>query len=615
MPADVLTIEAPAPRPTVPDAMPEPGRPRTHVVYSPALDGLRALAIAAVLLYHGGVTWMPGGFLGVDIFFVLSGYLITGLLLAEHAATGGIDLKAFWLRRARRLLPAAFLAILLCLLLAAVFFPADLARTRGDGIASLLYVNNWHQVVANHSYFAAFGRPSLLAHLWSLAVEEQFYLLWPILLGGGLVLFGRARSLALTAALALLSTGFMAFLYHPGSDPSRVYYGTDTRAFELLAGAMLAFAWPLGRLRSEPARSARTVLDATALLALAAVLVALTSWHDYDRALYQGGMGGLALVTVVLIAAIVHPVCRVGRGFGAAPLRWIGQRSYGIYLYHWPIMVLSRPGTDIAASRWIVVPAQIALTVVVAAVSYRYLERPVRTGELPRRLKARWVLRPRGQRRALGGAAAVTLIGALVLVAARPTPPTAGAHLKSTHTLAAVRSLPATARGRLLGYQLPAGPPRSYSGPTLAIGASVMLSAANALHHRLGRGTIVDAAVGRQIEDVISRLRAYRDAGRLPERVIVQVGENGPLYSSDLARLRAVLQGVPRVVLINVRVPRSWEEESNQALDQLSARWPAAALADWHDASAGPGLTWDGAHPKPAGARVYARLAAQALGR
>ncbi|HEY8582932.1 MAG TPA: acyltransferase, partial [Capillimicrobium sp.] len=322
--------------------------------YMPGLDGLRAIAVGAVVLYHAGATWMPGGFLGVDIFFALSGYLITSLLLVEVARNGRVDLKRFWLGRARRLLPAAVLVIALSLLVVALFVPSQLAEARGDAIASLLYVNNWHQILADRSYFEAFGRPSLFQHLWSLAVEEQFYLLWPLLLGFFLTRLGRQRTLWAMLAMTILSLLLMAILYDPDVDPSRVYYGTDTRVAQLLFGAILAFGWPPGRLTGQTGRGASTVLDAIGLAALALLLWAMLGWEDYDRFVYQGGLGVVALATVAIIAALVHPASRIGKVFGVAPLRWVGQRSYGIYLFHWPVMALSRPGVDIHANHTLI---------------------------------------------------------------------------------------------------------------------------------------------------------------------------------------------------------------------------------------------------------------------
>jgi peptidoglycan/LPS O-acetylase OafA/YrhL len=566
--------------------------------HAPALDGLRAFAVAGVLLYHGGVAWMPGGFLGVDVFFVLSGYLITSLLLAEWMSTRRIDLKRFWLRRARRLLPAAVLVILVALLVVAVFLPGDAARMRGDALASLLYVNNWNAILADHSYFSAFERPSLLQHLWSLAVEEQFYLLWPIALGGGLVLLGRARLAAVIVALALVSATLMAWLYEPGHDPTRVYFGTDTHALPLLAGALLAFAWPLGRMGEPPARSARVVIDAVAAVSLAGLVVAMIRWHDYDPGLYPGGIALAALLSAALIAAVVHPSCRVGRGLGWGPLRWIGDRSYGIYLWHWPVMALTRPDLDVPWSRWVLVPTQIALTVALAAASYRWLEMPVRTGELQQRVKGWMARRPPRGRLAVAGATAATCVAAVVWIAALPAPSSPARPPLPPASLAAAQSRPAESA--------PSAP--------LAVGASVMLAAAPELHRRLGRDAVVDAAIARQPRDLLARLEAYRRAGALPGRVAVQLGENGPVWSSDIRRLREALRGVPRVVLVNVRVPRSWESQVNETLAEAVAGWPEAVLADWHEASRAAGLLYgDGTHPDPKGQRLYSRLVARAF--
>jgi peptidoglycan/LPS O-acetylase OafA/YrhL len=573
-----------------------PGR-LPHV---PALDGLRAFAVAGVLLYHAGVAWMPGGFLGVDVFFVLSGYLITSLLLAEWTASRKIDLKRFWLRRARRLLPAAMLVIVVSLLVVAVFLPGDAARMRGDALASLLYVNNWHAIVADHSYFAAFERPSPLQHLWSLAVEEQFYVLWPIVIGAGLVLLGRARLAGVIAALALASALLIAWIYEPGHDPTRVYFGTDTHALPLLAGALLAFGRPLGRVATSPARNPRVVIDAVAAVSLAGLLLAMTRWHDYDPGLYPGGIALAALLSAALIAAVVHPASFVGRGLGRAPLPWIGDRSYGIYLWHWPVMALTRPELDVAWSRWVLVPAQILVTVALAAASYRWLEMPVRTGELQRRLKGWMDRRPPRGRLAVAGAGAATGAAALAWIAALPAP--------SSPARAALPSASVAADHR----------PAAAVGETapLAVGASVMLAAAPELRRRLGKDAVVDAAIARQPADLIARLKDYRKADALPGRVVVHLGENGPVWAADIRRLREALRGVPRVVLVNVRVPRSWESQVNEALAEAVSDWPGAVLADWHGASRAAGLLYgDGTHPHATGRRVYARLVARAVGR
>jgi peptidoglycan/LPS O-acetylase OafA/YrhL len=562
--------------------------------YVAALDGVRALAVAGVVLYHAGVAWMPGGYLGVDVFFVLSGFLITSLLLTEHRSAGRIDLRRFWVRRARRLLPAAFLVIGVSVLAVALIAPGDLARTRADAVASFVYANNWYQLLADHSYFEAFERPSLLRHLWSLAVEEQFYLLWPLALGVCLGRLGSRRTVWITLAAAVGSAVLMAVLV--ARDPTRVYYGTDTHASGLLVGALLAFAWPLGRMQAPARRSARVVLDAGAGLALVALVAAMTTWTDYDNGVYRGGLAAVAIVTAVLVAGVTHPATYAGRWLGTAPLVWIGKRSYGIYLWHWPVMALTRPGVDLSWPRPLLVLAQVALTVALAAASYRWVEQPFRRGVAQRAVRG-WLDRraPRG-RLAYVSATVVAVVIAGVWVAAR-----------DPHVQAATPRLePASSAARSAPEARPA-----HEGRPLAVGASVMLAARPALE----RDMMVDAAVGRQTPDILRRLERYRRAAKLPSRVIVQLGENGPVTDDDMTDLRETLAGVRRVVLVNVHVPRSWGAEVNRVLERAVESWPAARLADWHQASDGADLLYpDSTHPTRAGQRVYARLVARALG-
>ncbi|MET0684856.1 MAG: acyltransferase family protein [Solirubrobacteraceae bacterium] len=586
-----------------------PVRTERALPFAPALDGLRAIAVIAVLLYHGGVAWMPGGFLGVDLFFCLSGYLITSLLLAELRGKGRIDLKAFWLRRARRLLPAAFVVIAVATAAAAILVPGDLAQTRGDAVASFFYVDNWHQLFVGQSYFAAFERPSLLRHMWSLSIEEQFYVLWPLALGFGIARFGRRQTALAAFGAALLSAALMALLFTSGSDPSRVYYGTDTHAVGLLLGATLAFLWPLGHFASPRRPSALAVLDVTAGVALAAVLLAMVTWHDYDALVYRGGIALFSLTAVVLIAAVVHPAGRAAHLLGIAPLRWIGARSYGIYLWHWPVMALTRPGIDVQWPLPLLLAFQIGLTVALAAVSYRWLEQPFRTGVAQRQIRA--VLDARAPRQRLAIVSALTAggVAAVVAVAAANVGPGTSPPLPERSTAAA--ALPSAGeQAPAAGAEQPttAAPPPK--GPTLAVGASVMLGAAP----ELGKQAVVDAEIGRQATDIIGRLQAYRDAGQLPNRVVVQIGENGPVTKSEMAELKRVLKGVDRVVLVNVRVPRSWGDSVNEDLEQAVARWPEARLADWYDASDKRDLLYDDAtHPRPEGQKVYARIVRQAL--
>ena len=364
--------------------------------YMPGLDGLRAIAVLAVIAYHLNSEWVPGGLLGVGVFFTLSGYLITDLLLGQREATGRLQLGDFWLRRARRLLPALFLMLGVVVAWVTLLDRSQLSSLRGDVLAAAAYVSNWWNIVREASYFARFGPPPPLDHLWSLAVEEQFYLIWPWLLLLGLRFVpGRYRLAGLTLAGAALSAAAMALIYQPGVDPTRVYEGTDTRACGLLVGAALAMVWPSRKLRADAiGLRGRLGLDGVGVLGLVVIALLILRTSEYSPFLYKGGIVLLSVATVLVVAALVHPASWLGVAVGWTPLRWLGVRSYGIYLWHYPIIVLTAPGLQERASLSLEA-LQVVATIVVAALSWRFFEEPIRRGAIGRiwaqaRFKVRW---------------------------------------------------------------------------------------------------------------------------------------------------------------------------------------------------------------------------------
>jgi peptidoglycan/LPS O-acetylase OafA/YrhL len=399
----------------------------------PALDGLRGVAVAGVLLFHAG--HLVGGYLGVDLFFVLSGFLITSLLLSERIRTGRVGLSAFWSRRARRLLPALLAVLAAVAVYAAVWAaPTELAGIRADALATLGYVANWHTIAAGHSYWDLFRSPSPLEHTWSLAIEEQFYLVWPLVVLA-MVAIGRrkpARAVLFGASgLAVLSLVRMLLLYAPGGDPQRVYLGTDTRAAALLLGAALG---ALITERGHPRRRAtRVALEVAGLAGAAGLAWAWITVDGQSDGLYQGGLFLCGLAAVAVLAAASAPEAGVlSRALSFAPLRALGVVSYGVYLWHWPVyLVLNRDRVGVGG--WPLVIVRIAVSLAFAVVSWLALERPIRYGALP------------GWRVAAAApAAAVMLVVAVVLTTAGGHQPAlAAASASSTRTKGARAVIPA----------------------------------------------------------------------------------------------------------------------------------------------------------------------------
>jgi len=660
----VASGDPPRPRSDRTGTEPAPADHGVKLSYLPSLDGLRAVAVMAVLIYHAEVGWLSGGYLGVEVFFVISGYLITSLLMAEHRRTGAISLRSFWGRRARRLLPALYLLLVVVSAWWLVFARDEAHQIRGDVLAALTYVTNWWLVFSKQSYFAQAGRPSPFRHLWSLAVEEQFYLLWPLIFVGVMKLVGGRRRPVLAGILAAagLSAVLMHLLYNPAADPSRPYYGTDTRASGLLLGAALAFLLPPWRIKAKTGHRAPLVIDGVGVLAMAGLAWFFVRVNEFDPFVYQQGFVLLDLLTVVVIVVVVHPAGVVWRWLlSLKPVVWVGQRSYGIYLWHWPVFVLTRPHLDIGLTGMPLLALRMTITIGLAELSYRFLEQPVRHGAV-----SRWVADVRAARvestaERIGrpGRTAAT-VGAVLLVVgavavgltlaptAQPKPP-AGFGDSSAREAGTIppptspglrTTLPATSAPTVppttlpkkkVGTTLPPGsstpstPPASTAPPTTApvavagsgitaIGDSVMLGSRFALAERMP-GIYVNAAVSRQWYTAPEIANALDRAGYLRQTVVVHLGTNGAVTNGALDKLLDELGPARRVLLVNTRVDRPWEQLVNQRLAETVSSHANARLVDWYAASNGHPeyFVHDGVHLTKDGTHAYADLIAQSL--
>lgn len=624
--------------------MPEPVRGSQR--YLPGLDGLRAIAVGAVVAYHVGLGWAQGGLLGVGVFFTLSGYLITDLLLGQQEITDKLQLTDFWLRRARRLLPALFVMLAVVTAWVTLLDRSQLPAIRGAVVASAGYVSNWWLIAQHSSYFAQFGPPSPLGHLWSLAVEEQFYLIWPWLLWLGLRLRRKhpgtdTRLAAATLLLAAASAVTMALLYRPGYDPTRVYEGTDTRAFALLIGSALAFVWPSRHLRGEITEGARWVLDGAGFAGLVVFAVLVWRTSEYSAFLYRGGMVLLALGTALMVASTASPASRFGRILGRQPLRWLGVRSYGIYLWHFPIIVLTTPadGRDTLARGAL----QVAATIGCAALSWRYLEEPIRHGAL-----RRWwaQIRSTGWRLGAMGRQARIVVAASAPVILLASCGMAGVVQPQSASVAASTQQPGHTAGSRSQVSV-RGPARSSCRAVVHIGDSTsdgLISSdylpnprqrISAQYARVGVTKFIPEISGARsiVETHDGQPNAYTVAQQLIQQGyhgcwVLALGTNdtADVYvgsqvslATRIKRMMSLIGNQP-VMWVNVTsllASGPYSENNmllwNRALIQACASYPNMRVYDWAAAAKDSWFISDGIHYTSAGYEARAYLIASAL--
>ncbi len=622
------------------------------VPYVPGLDGLRALAVLAVVVYHANHAWLGGGFLGVEVFFVISGYLITLLLIAERERSGTVSLGNFWMRRARRLLPALFTLLLGTIVYCALFDRDRLGMLRGDVLGGVTYISNWFQIWTGSSYTSDFAFAPL-RHLWSLAVEEQFYIVWPLVMFVllrrirprtlpilGLVFTAIAIGLGVWSAMLYRSGPIDTFAVTPeqymnffGRQVSRIdfiYLGTATRASGLLLGAALATMWRPWAIRRGRAGSNANALDVAGVLSL--VALAFMCWkfrevvsvvdggtQGYDL-LYRGGLIAVGVATLVAIATVTHPRSRLGKYVIGTPiLVWIGKRSYGLYLYHWIVFQAYRKlaGNALNIQEFL---ALMAVTLVITEVSYRFIETPVRTG----RTKAIWTdwRRSGGTLKGpiavlLGTLAVVPVFSVVSMVGARVIPDDITAGLdENEEAVTRITTTVPNSQSTIPGVTTTTTAPVPKGKiDVLAVGDSVMLGAAKKLS---SYGLTVDAEKNRQVLYAKQIFRYYSSTDELGDNVVIHLGTNGTTKASTFDSILGPLKDVKRVLVLNIHVPsREYQKINNKIINALPERWSNVTVLDWYGHST-PHPEWfakDKVHLNAVGQDNYVAFILRGLGR
>jgi len=557
------------------------------------LDGLRAIAVTLVIVFHLGPGVLLGGYVGVDVFFPISGFLITALLLRERSATGRIGIVAFWQRRARRLLPALGVLLVVCCGAAFVIGGDVLVELGRQVLGATTFSYNWLAVADGSAYLDS-TTPELLRNLWSLAVEEQFYLVWPLLLLGIWLVPSRVFRVVFVLAVAVASAVAMAALASTGAT-TRLYYGTDTHSFGLALGAAFAIArheWPAFAIPRR--RLTRALAGAGGLLAVAGLVLVAFVLPEDGPAMYRGGLALVAVLTTLAIAAATVPGSVFGRVLDVQPLRWIGERSYGLYLWHWPVFVLVTAALPLwdrtGNGGWTLGGIALAITVVASALSYRFVEMPIRRHGLRASLRVfvgqwrsdRWGVRRGAFVRATAVTLAAVCATALTVGAVASDPGTGVAEDRISAGQAMVDAEPAPAT--------PAPTPTADAPPAVptgdqvvAIGDSVMLAVAPELTQAFP-GIYIDAVVSRQMSSAPDIVQSLVDQGAMRPYLVIGLGTNGPISPDTLVRIKRIVGPATRIVLVNVQAPRGWTEGVNGILGEYASRTRSVDLANWHDA-------------------------------
>jgi peptidoglycan/LPS O-acetylase OafA/YrhL len=570
-----------------------------------SIDGLRAIAVTAVVLYHLGISWIPGGFLGVDLFFVISGYVITRLILDSINQSSALDLRAFYAARLRRIYPGFLFMVICTIIFIGVWAPEAIKRFLSDLPYALTGSINWLLVARHQDYFETVGRPPLLQHTWSLAVELQFYLIWPIILLTVLKYFGKKNIARIALIIAMVSgtTLFFVSLQLDQSNAqqiSHIYFGTDTHSLGLFLGSALAVSWIPQNLSADIEKRAQDVIDGIGVVGLLGLISTFLFIDENNASLYRIAFPLAGIFGCLVLISLVHPASRFAPIISTAPFRWIGQRSYGIYIWHWVIFQVTRPSVDLSGQTWALYLARVLLVLALADISLRWVEIPFRQG-----LVQDWFRGMKYRSAKVQLRQKISVISSIIIVLA----------ITSSISVQAINKADEVAN-QVLQQSTQEQQAQEDLGSTTGLwvtGDSVILGIRSKLEAK-EHISLINARVGRQAPELLAVMRV--DQSSVPSSpVVFNLGNNNALSEATVVEIFEIVKNQPQVIVVNTAVPRAWKDSNNAIISRVASRYANVKVVDWDRISKGrPELfAPDGVHLSPAGSDVYVDLVVSVL--
>ena len=570
-----------------------------------SIDGLRAIAVTAVVLYHLGISWIPGGFLGVDLFFVISGYVITRLILDSINQSSALDLRAFYAARLRRIYPGFLFMVICTIIFIGVWAPEAIKRFLSDLPYALTGSINWLLVARHQDYFETVGRPPLLQHTWSLAVELQFYLIWPIILLTVLKYFGK-KNIARIALIIAMVSGTTLFFVSLQLDQanaqqiSHIYFGTDTHSLGLFLGSALAVSWIPQNLSADIEKRAQDVIDGIGVVGLLGLISTFLFIEESNASLYRIAFPLAGIFGCLVIISLVHPASRFAPIISTAPFRWVGQRSYGIYIWHWVIFQVTRPSVDLSGQTWALYLARVLLVLALADISLRWVEIPFRQG-----LVQDWFRGMKYRSAKVQLRQKISVISSIIIVLA----------ITSSISVQAINKSDEVAN-QILQQSTQEQQAQDDLGSTTGLwvtGDSVILGIRSKLEAK-EHISLINARVGRQAPELLAVMRV--DQSSVPSSpVVFNLGNNNALTEATVVEIFEIVKNQPQVIVVNTAVPRAWKDSNNEIISRVASRYSNVKVVDWDRISKGrPELfAPDGVHLSPAGSDVYVDLVVSVL--